>query len=128
MSGCYNSCHVAFPCRSSLALRRRPNRKIVRSIKRPFPTQDKFSADSANLHVNAPEPLAILVISTCISRVFDICNRTRLGFGQRLLAMILAMLLPEAAVLLSAGLPVWIRIASNLRRGVGSWRHIAERF
>jgi hypothetical protein len=77
---------------------RKPSQEIVHSIKRLFLTRDKLSADSANLHGNAPGKRAILVISTCISRFFDICNRTRLGFGQRLLAMILAMLLPEAAV------------------------------
>jgi hypothetical protein len=68
------------------------SREIVRSIKRQFPTQDKLPADSANLHGNAPDRPVILVISTCISRFFDICNRTRLGFGQRLLAMMAKLL------------------------------------
>jgi hypothetical protein len=103
-------------------------REIVRLIKRLFPTKDKMPADSAHGYGNAPSLLAILVRSTCISRLFDICNRARIGFGPRLLAITLAKLLLKAAMHVLASLPAWIRIAPNLRRGVGSWRHIAERF
>jgi len=52
--------------------------------------QDKLPADSANLYVNALKSPSILVISTFISRFFDISKRARLGFGQRLLATTVA--------------------------------------